>query len=200
MFELLYDKRFLFLIALINFAAGFYSLSYYWPQLVASPAMFWIFIADCPFYAILFGLNILLLIKGTPSRLLSFISIIGNIKYGLWTIFVILVSPAFPGNALFILSHLLLISEVILFYSLFNFKVKHVIFALVWFLANDYLDYVLLFHPPVADNVLQMVGLFSICCSIIIPLVVSVIFSADMPTKEETVHKSVKSKWGTKHK
>jgi uncharacterized membrane protein YpjA len=166
---------------------------------MASPTMFWIFIADCPIYALLFGLNVLLLIKGTPSKLLSFISIIGNIKYGLWTIFVILVSPAFPGNALFILSHLLLISEVVLFYNLFNFKVKHVILALLWFLANDYLDYVFLLHPPVVDNVLQMVGLFSICCSILVPLVVSIIFSVKSSKITKELSPKTKTKWGIKH-
>ena len=160
----------------------------------------WIFIADCPFYAILFGVNVLLLLKGTPSKLLSFISIIGNIKYGFWTIFVILISPAFPGNNLFILSHLLLIIEVVLFYNLFEFRVKHVIFALLWFLANDYLDYVVLLHPPVAESVLQQVGLFSIGCSIIITLIVSVLFSVKQNIVSNKAEVKKKLKWETKHK
>jgi uncharacterized membrane protein YpjA len=188
--KLFKDKRFLIILALVNFAAGFYSISYYLPQLSQTNPWFWLFVPDCPVYALLFGLNILLLVLEKPSELLSFVSIIGNLKYGLWTIFVFFLSGTMGLYWLFILSHALLIIETIVLAGLFSFKVKHVLVALVWFALNDYFDYVLGLHPFVQGDLVIQAGLFAIISSLLLPFIVSILFSAkssNAPIRKEIV-------------
>jgi len=180
MIEFLYDKRFLFVLALINFAAGIYSLSYYLPQLNETSPLLWIFVADCPIFALLFGLNILLLIREKPSSMLSFISIVGNIKFGLWTIFVFYLSQEMSLYWLFILSHLLLIVETIIFAKLFAFRLKHVLFAMLLFLISDLFDYALGTHPYVWEGFVSQVAVFAIISSIILPIMVAILFSVNL--------------------
>jgi len=177
MIEFLYDKRILFVLALINFAAGIYSLSYYLTQLNQTNPLLWIFVADCPIYALLFGINVLLLIREKPSASLSLISIVGNFKYGLWTIFVFFLSGEMSLHWLFILSHLLLIIETVIFVKLFKFKLKHVIFVVLWFLLNDFFDYVIGTHPVIWGGFLSKVALFALFSSIVLPIVLAILFS-----------------------
>ncbi|MFA6064545.1 MAG: DUF1405 domain-containing protein [archaeon] len=191
MIEFLYDKRFLFLLALINFAAGIYSLSYYLPQLNQTSPLFWIFVADCPIFALLFGINVLLLIREKPSAMLSLISIVGNFKYGLWTIFVFYLSGEMSVYWLFILSHLLLIIETIIFAKLFQFKFKHVLFAIVLFLINDFFDYVIGTHPLIFEDFLFKAALFALISSILFPIVLAILFSANSLGETQKVHKEV---------
>ncbi|VVB75041.1 Uncharacterised protein [uncultured archaeon] len=171
-------KWFLVLLALVNFAAGIYSFSFYAPQLEINSPLLWFFIADCPIYAIIFGLTVLLIAKERPSPLLSFISLVGSIKYGLWTIFVLGISNTASLYPLIILAHLLLLVETIVLFRVFSFKVKHVLIALVWFVINDYLDYTVGLHPYVPDGFLSQAGTFAIICSLILPFVLSIVFSA----------------------
>jgi len=191
MIEFFYDKRFLFLLALTNFMAGIYSLTYYLPQLDQTTPLLWIFVADCPIFALLFGINVLLLIKEKPSAMLSLISIVGNIKYGLWTIFVFYLSGNLSLYWLFILSHFLLIIETIIFAKLFQFKLKHVFVAILFFLMNDFLDYVVGTHPLVLDEILQKVALFALISSVLLPIVLAVVFSGNTSSGGQKVHKDV---------
>ncbi|MFA5931398.1 MAG: DUF1405 domain-containing protein [archaeon] len=187
MIDIIRNKFFLLILALINFAAGIYSFSYYLPQLQTNSFWSWILIADCPIFAILFGINLILILLDKRSELLSFISIIGNIKYGLWTIFVLIISGAAPANELIIFSHFLLILETIVLFDLFSFKVKHVLIAAVLFAINDFFDYVLGLHPFVKEGFLADAALFSLASTIILPFLVSILFSIreELPPKKE---------------
>jgi len=191
-------KWFLLLLALINFAAGIYSFSYYAPQLEANSPLLWFFIADCPIYAIIFGVTILLIAAGRASPLLSFISLVGSVKYGLWTIFVLGVSNMALLYPLVILAHMLLLIEIIVLFRVFSFKVKHVLLALVWFAFNDYLDYTIGLHPFVPEGYLFWAGGFAIICSLLLPFVLSIIFSTRNESAKIVVHEKKlekKKKW-----
>ena len=177
MIGLFRNKLFLLFLALVNFAVGAFSFSYYLPQLSQSNLLVWIFIADCPIYAVLFGINLLLLVLDRPNSFLSFITIVGNFKYGLWTIFVMFLSGAAFSYPVFILSHVLFIMETLVLFDLFVFRVKHVLFATVWFVFNDFLDYALGLHPWIEGNLVSLAGLFSVSSSIILPFLLSVLYS-----------------------
>jgi len=178
LFGLFRNKLFLVLLLIINFFAGIYSISYYLPQLGQSQWFFWLFIIDCPLYAILFGINIFLLLMDKPSEALSFISIVGNFKYGLWTIFVLTVSGLAGVQWLFVLSHILLVIETIVLAGLFAFKVKHVLLALLWFSINDFIDYFFGMHPFVLGGFLFYSMSFALASTIILPFLLSILFSS----------------------
>ncbi len=185
-------------LALVNFAAGIYSFSFYAPQLEINSPLLWFFIADCPIYAIIFGITVLFIVRGHASPLLSFVSLVGSVKYGLWTIFVLGVSDMAALYPLVILAHVLLLIEAIVLFRVFSFKVKHVLIALGWFVLNDYLDYVIGLHPYVPDGFLVQAGTFAIICSLVLPFVLSIIFSTRSESPNSAVHvqkKEKKRKW-----
>jgi uncharacterized membrane protein YpjA len=157
------------------------------PQLNNTSILFWIFVADCPVYALFFGLNVLLLLKEKPSPTLSLVSIVGNFKYGLWTIFVFYLIGGLGVYWLFIISHLLLMFETILFVRLFSFKLKHVLIAIGWFLFNDLLDYYFALHPYAPDKILSSVALFAVLCSIVLPILLAILFSMRVDSTKKFV-------------
>ena len=177
MLEKLMNKKFLLIIALINFVAGLYSISYYLYQIENINPLFWIFVIDCPLYSILFGINLYLISKNKQKPMLGFVSIVGNIKFGLWTIVALMLPGLIFSYPLFVLSHVLLIVEVILFYKLFSFKIKHLIVVLAWFLFNDFLDYFIEIHPYFEKQFFNEIMIFSFVSSIILVILVSIIFS-----------------------
>jgi len=178
LFELFRNKLFLVFLLIINFCAGIYSISYYFSQLEQSHWFFWLFIIDCPLYAILFGINIFLFLIDKPSEALSFISIVGNFKYGLWTIFVLTIAGLAGAQWFFVLSHILLVIETIVLAGLFAFKVKHVLLAFLWFIVNDFIDYFLGMHPFVFEGFLFYSMSFALASTIILPFLLSIIFSS----------------------
>jgi uncharacterized membrane protein YpjA len=129
---------------------------------------------------------------------LSFISLVGSVKYGLWTIFVLGISNTASLYPLVILAHVLLLVETIVLFRVFSFKVKHVLLALVWFVVNDYLDYTIGLHPYVPDGFLSQAGTFAIICSLILPFVLSIIFSTRNETHQQRgleIKKEKKKRW-----
>lgn len=170
-------KNFLLLLILINFFAGIYSLQYYATNLASSSPIFWVVVADCPIFAGFFGLCILLLLLGKLNPYFALLSIVGNIKYGFWSIFILTLQNLVGVYPLFIVSHLLLIIETIIFFKIFSFRLKHVLVVLGWFLFSDFMDYYFLLHPPFDVSYFLPVSLFSIFSTIVIVLLVSVFFS-----------------------
>jgi len=177
MIKKLRNKKFLLSLALINFIVGFYSISYYLPRLEKANPFFWIFIIDCPLYSILFGLNIYLIAKEKQNSLLGFVSVVGSIKYGLWTMVALLLPGLIFSYPLLVVGHLLLIIEVIVLYKLFSFKIKHLIVVLIWFLINDFLDYFVGIHPYFERQFFNEIMLFSFLSTLILAFLVAIIFS-----------------------
>ncbi len=177
MLEKLRSKRFLLLLTIINLVAGFYSISYYFWQLEKTNPLFWIFIIDCPLYSIIFGINLYLMAKEKANPLLGFVSIVGSLKYGLWTIFALLLPGFIFAFPTLLVGHLLLIVEVILLYKIFKFKLKHLIIVLGWFLLNDILDYFVGIHPYFEQQFFNEIMLFSFVSTFILVFLIAIIFS-----------------------
>jgi len=171
------NKLFLVFLAIINFAVGIFSFSYYLTQLNSTHPLLWLFVADCPLYALLFGVNMLLLAGKMKLPLLGFISIIANTKFALWTLFVLLLEPNPAIYALYFVSHFLFLIEVIVLYNQYTIRLKHVLIALIWFLFNDYLDYVVGTHPAFNQQYFLLVAAFSIVSTIILVFVLSILFT-----------------------
>ena len=198
MINIFENKVFLYLLALINLVAGIYSLSFYSAQLSVSNPLIWVFIADCPLAAILFALNIFLIARGIKLPWLCFLSIMANVKFGVWTIFVLIESNAVFSLWWIAVAHVLLLIETVVLLGLFKFRVKHVLFALVLFSIGDYFDYVLGTHPIIDKSVFVIAGLFAIFSTIVFSFTLPLIFSSSQ--REEKIIVSPltkrKGKWG----
>jgi uncharacterized membrane protein YpjA len=176
MLKLFENKKFLFLLMLINFFAGLYSIGYYLPQLARTDFWLWLFVIDCPFYSILFGIILFLKFKEKKFSLLGLIAIVGCIKYALWTLFILFIMNNIFVFYLLTIGHVLLLIQVIVFYKFFEFKVKHVLLALLWFFLNDFFDYIFLTHPFFDKLFFVEVASFSFLLSLFIVLFVSIFF------------------------
>jgi uncharacterized membrane protein YpjA len=161
----------LILINIFAVAAGAY---YYSGQLAATPPHLLIFVPDCPLYVLLFIPIALGIIK---NKVFSFLVSVGMVKYGLWTVFVLLFhSDAYfqpymlPVTLIFIAGHMGMVAEGVS--ALPKKRIGALALAIVigWFLLNDYMDYAVGTVPPIPADGMWLVAALTIASSIAIPL------------------------------
>ncbi|MGZ4901880.1 MAG: DUF1405 domain-containing protein [Halobacteriota archaeon] len=153
-------------VILINLAGTIIGFFYYSDQLLSSSPAIWLFIPDCPFYVLLAAIVLAVyLTTKRRSDLLSFITSIGLLKYGTWTVLVVLGFSSYYfalDSALYkaiAIMHTGMALEFVL--PLFLIRRVHpwfAILALVWFFANDIADYYFGAHPPVPINELSLIA------------------------------------------
>ncbi len=134
-----------------------------------NPAL-WVFIPDCPLYvALLFGI-VLLNIKSDAFR---FLTGVGLVKYGIWTLMIFAVYPEYYlsghltgqtmtliiGHVLMVLSSLIIIPKKI--------DLRIVLVVLLWFLLNDFIDYEVGTLPLFPDRHLDFVVRATVALSLI---------------------------------
>jgi uncharacterized membrane protein YpjA len=134
-------------IILVDLLGIFYGYYYYAEQLGATPLYLWIFVPDCPLYIMLFTIALMLAILGFESKLFSYIAAVGMMKYGIWTLAALLLyGEYFFSSSAFLLSSFLFMLHIGMTLEgpvLVPKKLSkwHLSVALLWFLANDYVDY-----------------------------------------------------------
>jgi len=167
-------KHLLNILILLNIAAVFTGAWYYWDQLSVTPLHLLIFVPDCPLYVLL-ALPILL--KLIKNNAYAFIVSIGMVKYGLWTVFVLLfhwnaysVPSVLPVTIVFLLGHIGMALEGAVLLPKKRVSAAVLLLALAWFLFNDYADYVIGTVPPIPIDGMQLVAALTVAASIIIPL------------------------------
>lgn len=168
-------RRILFwFIVLANMVGSVYGfVFFYGEQFLATSPLLWVFVADCPLYALLFGLAFLFRGEAKPGTLkawfgevpdlslLWFVAFVGAMKYGFWTVFVL---SAYSGfyftpelsllySVLFI-SHLFMLFETMLLVGKIRVKDWFLFAGAGWFLLNDLSDYLLGTHPPLPESAL----------------------------------------------
>lgn len=157
----------------VNFGAAFYGFFiYYGNQFLATSPLLWIFVGDCPLAALLFGmafltrcgslrLSFLQPFSGARKYDLSwlwFLAFVMAMKYGFWTIFVLLAYSGFyftPGAyilySILLGSHVFLLFETVLLTGKIKPKAWFLLPVLGYLLANDISDYLLGTHPPLPE-------------------------------------------------
>ena len=150
-------------IAIINLLGGALGLYYYSYQLthsLSNPFLL-LFIPDCPLYVFLMAGIILL---KSRNEVINFIVAVGLVKYGFWTVFVILFYNAYflamPSALVhipLIFLHLGMALEALLILPK-RVGLLPVTTGIVWFLANDYMDYVVGTHPLIPRIHLDIVA------------------------------------------
>lgn len=140
-------SKFIFWFLIIgNIIGAIFGFTYwYGPQLLASPFQYWIFIATCPLYAALFVVCALFIWYKKKNSFLFYLTSVGLVKYGLWTVaFWANYKGAPVNNWMFlwlIFSHSMMVLESVILYSRIEFKKWHVAIAWAWFGLNDYVHY-----------------------------------------------------------
>lgn len=162
------------LLLLLNILAVFIGLWYYQEQLAATAWQFLLFVPDCPFYVLL---AIPILLRLVKNDTFAFLVAVGMAKYGLWTVFVLLLHSGYyflpallPTTIIFIIGHLGMALEGMAIIPKKKVCALALALALAWFLFNDYADYSLGARPWIPEDGLARVRDFAIASSIILSL------------------------------
>ncbi len=189
LYSILWKKKLLILIFLVNLIGTAFGYYYYQWQLQETSKYLWIFVPDCPNATLLLMIALLLNftdinVKG--RRTFNFLTSAYLIKYGIWTVFTILFFTEYflaPPNMYYYLilmtghAGMALESIIILPISkIHNKKKLKVSGVLIWLFINDLADYILGTRPylgPSPDPLkIQILAVITVLLSIISVIVI----------------------------
>jgi uncharacterized membrane protein YpjA len=172
--KILSSKKLLWLILIGNLIGAVYGFVFYYGAKFSSvPLHLWLFLPDCPLFSLFFALAVLLILLKKENSHYFFFTLIGSLKYGFWTVFVLLYYNWFyftPENsfmyAVLLIAHIFLFIESFLLIKKIKFKLYYLIPSLVFFLANDFSDYFLNTYPPLPLSELNFMFYFTLISSL----------------------------------
>jgi uncharacterized membrane protein YpjA len=167
-------KKLFLLALLINALAVLAGVYFYSDQLLQTAPQLLIFVPDCPLYVFL---SILIILGIARNDIFSFIVSAGMVKYGLWTVFVILFhwdaysQPLFLWTSIiFIIGHLGMALEGLALLPKKRISALALYAAIGWFLLNDYMDYAVGTVPPIPREGMATVAALTVAASVLLPL------------------------------
>jgi uncharacterized membrane protein YpjA len=147
-------------VLVIGNCLAFLTFAYFYgPQIQQTNPLLWIFIPDCQLAALFFAITGSLILAGKENDCMTQLGIASSIKYGLWTLIVLLGNIGYYLNinpeTLFILitGHIILFLQTVLIFNKFKLS-KESIPAFTYLFLNDASDYLLGTHPPVPPGFL----------------------------------------------
>ncbi len=137
------------LVILANLIGAYFGFFiYYQEQIAATPLPLLVFVADCPLAVLLFAAILILYWFGMKNDFFSFLAASYCLKYGVWTVFIILwFNQIFFAPEHWMMYSVLLVTHAGMALEAFSLvgrvKIGKVGAAAVlgWFLLNDYMDY-----------------------------------------------------------
>ena len=163
----MFNLRTKIILAAANIAGIVLGFMVYSQQLKNTNPLLWLLVIDCPLAAVFY----LIWLFGFKNKYFELLARLSLIKYGLWTLFVVLTSwDYFNSKYVFviILFHLGMIIEGVLKTSVF--EIKHYAPAFVFFIINDFSDYFLSTHPQLNPLFYNQTLLFTLSSSFLLPL------------------------------
>jgi len=168
------DRRFLWLLLIINTAGTLYGYVWYEPQIVETPTIFIPFVPDSPTASLFFVFVLAAFLLRTNWPLFEALAIITLFKYGIWAVVMNFLSLAVMGELswqgyMLIGSHAAMAIQGILYAPFYKIKLWHVLVAAVWTLHNDVIDYVFMQYPkyPGLEIYVREIGYLTFWLSII---------------------------------
>ncbi len=169
-----FSRRLLLLLVAVNLGGTLFGFYYYIPQLSETPLHLWPLVPNSPLATIFFASSLLLILReGLESSLglkniLYGLAFIGNVKYGLWTVFVLLYfMPEFmsihstPMYLMLILSHIGMFLQAFILLRYIHVDRLQLI-PLTYVLFNDFMDYSLGIHTELPETQ----GLYSVVAAV----------------------------------
>ena len=166
------------ILVIINIVGFFFGMYYYWYQLSITPWFLWIFVIDCPLYALLFAVVLTMRLKGKTSNLLNTVTSIGLVKYGLWTgIVVVLFWNYYFSTAAIIYSmifplHIGMILEGLLLIPKTRVAIFYLPLVTSWFLINDFMDYIVGTVPLIPPGYMPFLFIESVAATFVMTMLV----------------------------
>lgn len=162
-------ERLLLTVILINIMGTAFGFYYYKYAFETHPPYLWIFLPDSPLATGLFAASLLLLYMNRHNNLLALVGSINTMKYGFWTLLVIIYFSDFflePSRRFFyylmFLLHFMMIIQPALIIHKLDLNKSTLALALAWILLNDIMDYVFFLTPlymfPFQKNDIMIIG------------------------------------------
>lgn len=171
---ILLDKRFLILLFLINFFGTIYGYIWYQGQLSITPDIFLVFVPDSPTASLFFTIFLLFFIFGRNIPYIEALGLITLFKYGVWAVVMNLLTLMVEGSLgwqgyMLMASHGAMAVQGLLYAPYYKIKLRHIIFAAVWTLHNDVIDYVFEMMPMYSSltSYMNEIGYFTFWLSIL---------------------------------
>ncbi|MEF2291891.1 DUF1405 domain-containing protein [Virgibacillus dokdonensis] len=144
---LLIDKRFLCLLFIINLAGTIYGYIWYGSQLSQTASIFLIFVPDSPTASLFFSIFLLLFIFGKHLPYIEALAVITLFKYGVWAVVMNFLTLLVEGSLswqgyMLLASHGAMAIQGLLYMPYYQLCLRHIVFAAIWTLHNDVIDYV----------------------------------------------------------
>jgi uncharacterized membrane protein YpjA len=167
-FDRVLENRLLVKIIIIANLAGT-AFGFYWYRdlLLSQRFSLWPLIPDSPLSTLFIAFSLILFLYNRSNSFIDALAFVGNLKYGLWTVFVQLyffqelIATTSIYLYLFItFSHLLMFLQAFLVLSYSDLRLKAGLTAVLWFLVNDFVDYSLGVHAtlPVEAEIFSVVS------------------------------------------
>src|SRR5699024_9635195 len=144
---ILADKRFIFILFIINLLGTIYGFYWYEYQLANTPTIFLIFVPDSPMASMFFTIFFLFFLFNQNATYIESLDIITLIKYMIWAIIMNVLSFITtgylnPSGYMLIFSHARMAIQGLLYAPFYKIKMRHLVIAAIWTLHNDVIDYV----------------------------------------------------------
>lgn len=170
---ILLDKRFLFGLFIINFLGTMYGYYWYRFQLTVTPDIFLIFVPDSPTASLFFTIFLLFFLFHKNVPYVEALAIITLFKYGVWAVTMNLFTLYVDGSLswqgyMLMFSHGAMAFQGLLYAPFYTIKLRHIVFAAIWTLHNDVIDYVFDMMPMYSSLTAYMdeIGYFTFWLSI----------------------------------
>lgn len=175
---MLLDKRFLFVLFLINLFGTIYGYMWYESQLAITPTIFLLFVPDSPTASLFFTIFLLFFLFNKNTPYIEALAITSLFKYGIWAvgmnIFMLVIKGSLsPQGYMLIASHAAMAIQGLLYAPYYSIQLKHLVVASIWILHNDIIDYVFDMMPIYSSLTLysKNIGYFTFWLSIITILI-----------------------------
>ncbi|MGJ9456803.1 DUF1405 domain-containing protein [Oceanobacillus sp. CF4.6] len=171
---ILQDKKFILLLFLINFFGTIYGYYWYESQLANTPDIFLVFVPDSPTASLFFTFFLLFFLFGRNVPYIEALAIITLFKYGTWAVVMNLLTLVVEGSIgwqgyMLMASHAGMAIQGLLYAPFYKIKLRHIVFASIWTLHNDVIDYLFGMMPTYSslNQYMNEIGYFTFWLSIL---------------------------------
>lgn len=174
MYSALSNRQILFTLLIVNIFGTIYGYIWYGYQLRETPGIFIPFVPDSPTASLFFVFVLLAFLFKKNCGLMEALAIITLFKYGVWAVIMNILTLITTGNLpwqgyMLIVSHLGMAIQGLLYSPFYRIKPWHLIFAAIWTIHNEMIDYVFKMMPRYGDLIQYMnyIGYFTFWLSIL---------------------------------
>lgn len=152
LYKLMFNRIFLVILLVCNFAGTIYGYIWYGGQLSITPWYFYPFVPDSPTATLFLCILIVLILFNKKSGLIAALAFTTLIKYGVWAVimnFWNFIDMGFVSaiGLMLIASHAAMAIQAFLFLPYIEIKPWHFYVTAIWLFHNDVIDYVYMQYP-----------------------------------------------------